>query len=109
VQQPDQWLLLSVFFLIFAGCGLFCKPKPANNILMTLFLGLSAIAINCVLLFIADRISAGSYPIMNLLTLKKITIESTIIIIGYCLVLKSLGQFLRSVITPSQIRSRNYL
>ena len=76
---------------------------------MTFFLGLCAIAVNCTLLVIADRISAGSYPILDLLMMKKIAIESTIIIIGYCLIIKALGQFLRGLITPSQIRSRTYL
>ncbi len=108
-HQPDQWLLLTVFFLIFAGCGLFSKARPFNDTMMTFFLGLSAIAINCTLLVIANKVGAGGYQILDMLMLKKIAIESTIIIIGYCLVIKALGQMLRYFITPAQVRSRTYL
>lgn len=109
-SQPDQWLILSVFFAIFATCGLFCKVKPLYEAFTVLFLGICAIAINCTLLLMAERFGIGQYSLLELLTLKQVAIESTIIIFGYCLVIKGSAQVVRGLISaPSLHSSKTYL
>ncbi len=98
--QPEHWLLLSIFFAIFAIVGFIKKPRSAGHCLPCLAAGITAIAINTVLLVVANRVGYDSFNVLDQLTLQRVSIESTFIVIGYCLMLRGLAILIRALLTP---------
>jgi uncharacterized protein (DUF486 family) len=106
VSNPEQWILLTVFFAIFAFCGFIKKPnlnlRPGNFIIP----GILLLIVNCLLLIVANKIGYDSYNLAHLLSLKQIPIESSFIVLGYCLIIRGIAIYLRYLFTPSLIKSR---
>jgi len=98
--QPEHWILLAVFFAIFAVYGFTRKPRSAHHCLPCLAAGMLAIGTNTVLLMVANRVGYGSFNILHQLTLQQASIESSFIVIGYCLMLRGLAILARAVLTP---------
>ena len=104
--NPEQWLLLIVFFVIFAFCGFIRKPDPNLRPGKYIIPGILLLIANSLLLLIANRIGYDSYNLFHLLSLKQIPIESSFIILGYCLIIRGIAIYLRYLFTPSLVKSR---
>jgi len=100
VTQPEHWILLAVFFAIFAVYGFIKKPRSARHCLPCLAAGILAIGANTALLMVANRVGYGSFNILHQLTLQQASIESSLIVIGYCLMLRGLAILARAILTP---------
>jgi uncharacterized protein (DUF486 family) len=98
--QPEHWILLAAFFTIFAVYGFLKKPRSARHCLPCLAAGILAIAANTALLMVANRVGYGSFNIVHQLTLQQASIESSFIVIGYCLMLRGLAILARAMLTP---------
>jgi hypothetical protein len=108
--QPEHWLLLAVFFGIVAICALISKPKSNSQALPCVTLGILAVLFNSFLLLLADRIGYGSYDVLSLVTLQQASIESSFVVIGYCLVVRGFALVARSLFTQNTARAgRTYL
>lgn len=90
---PEHWVLVAVFFAIFAGCGLFERRRRSG--LGCISLGVLAVVGNALLLTLANRVGYGQFDLLQLLTLQDAAVESTLIVIGYCLMVRGLAQSLR--------------
>ena len=97
----EQWLLLGVFFLIFAVYGFFkntnsqsCRPCHYITI------GLLFIVANSMILFVANRTGLESFNVVQMVTLKQTTIESSFIVFGYCLIIQDLAMFIKALFSP---------
>lgn len=100
---PQHWLPLGVFFAIFALCGLLGRPRPAGHGLGCAGLGALALGANAALLLLADRVGYGDYDLIQLVTLREAAVESTIMIIGYCLMIRGIAVVLRNcMVTRAQ-------
>lgn len=95
---PEHWILVAVFFAIFAGCGLFERRRRSG--LGCIGLGLLAVVANVLLLTLANRIGYGEFNLLQLLSLQDATVESTLILIGYCLMVRGFAQSLRLRLQP---------
>lgn len=95
---PEHWLLVAVFFAIFAGCGLFERRRRSGAGCMGL--GILAVIANALLLVLANRIGYGQFDLLQLLMLQDATVESTLIVIGYCLMIRGFAQSLRFRLQP---------
>jgi uncharacterized protein (DUF486 family) len=108
--QPEHWMLLGIFFLIFALYGFLKKPRSATQCLSCITVGLLALAVNAVALLVANRIGYGSYDIGQLLSLQRAAVESSLIIIGYCMIIRGLAMFVRGLFYPAVMKAdRRYL
>jgi len=97
---PQHWLPLATFFAIVALCGLLGRQRPAHHGLGCVAAGAVALGVNSALLLLADRVGYGDYDLLQLVTLQDAAVESTIIIIGYCLVIRGLAVVLRNCLMP---------
>ena len=95
---PEHWVLVAVFFAIFAGCGLFERRRRSGA--GCIGLGVLAVVANALLLALANRIGYGQFDLLQLLMLQDATVESTLIVIGYCLIIRGLAQSLRFRLHP---------
>lgn len=95
---PEHWVLIAVFFAIFAGCGLFERHRRSGA--ACIGLGLLALVVNVALLALANRIGYDQFDVLQLLTLQDATVESTLIVIGYCLMIRGFAQSLRMRFQP---------
>lgn len=95
---PEHWLLVAVFFAIFAGCGLFERRRRSGA--GCIGLGALALIANVMLLALANRVGYGEFDLLQLLTLQDATVESTLIVIGYCLIIRGLAQSVRMRFHP---------
>lgn len=95
---PEHWLLVAVFFAIFAGCGLFERRRRSGA--NCIGLGLLAVVANTLLLALANRVGYGQFDLVQLLLLKDATVESTLILVGYCLMIRGFVQSLRFRMQP---------
>ena len=102
---PDHWLHLVIFFAIFALCGLLGRRRPPGHGIGCVALGLLALGANATLLLFADRFGYGDYDLLQLVTLRQTAVESTIIIIGYCLVVRGLAVVVRNCLVVPPHRS----
>jgi hypothetical protein len=111
-QTPtlEQWLLLGVFFLLFAIYG-FTKNtrgsgcRPCSYIVF----GLLAVLGNSLLLLIANRAGMAQFELLQLIMLKQATIESSFIVLGYCLIVQGIAMLIRSMFVPASVKaSRNF-
>ena len=95
---PEHWILVAVFFAIFACCGLFERRRRSGAGCMGL--GMLAVIGNALLLMLANRIGYGQFDLLQLLMLQDATVESTLIVIGYCLMIRGLAQSIRLRLQP---------
>lgn len=103
--QPEHWTLLLAFFVLFAVHGLWRKPTSTYPGIVCLVLGTGAVLVNAGLLLAANQMGYGSYPLLALLTLREAAVESSLIILGYCVIVRGLAVFLRYVAAPDPIRA----
>ena len=112
-QTPsfDQWLLLGVFFLLFAIYG-FTKSTRAAGCRPCYYIlfGLLALVGNSLLLLLASRAGIAQFDLIQIITLKQTTIESSFIVLGYCLIVQGIAMLLKHLFVPASIRAnRHYL
>ncbi|NIP73699.1 MAG: hypothetical protein GWO16_12025 [Gammaproteobacteria bacterium] len=100
VGQPEHWTLLLAFFVLFAVHGLWRKPASPYPGIVCLMLGTGAVLLNAGLLLAANHLGYGSYPLLELLTLRQAALESSLIIVGYCIIVRGLCVFIRYMATP---------
>lgn len=98
----EYWILIGVFFFLFAICGFNKKTRhggcgPCHFIAI----GFIIMAINCVVLMGANRIGYDEFNLLRLITLKTATIESSFIVLGYCLMIQGIAMFLKKLFIPS--------
>jgi len=96
LSMTQHWLPLAIFFAIFGLCGLFGRRRPTGHGLGCVGLGVLALGANSALLLLAGRIGYGDYDLLQLVTLREATVESTLIVIGYCLVIRGIAVVLRN-------------
>ena len=107
----EYWILIGVFFVLFAICGFNKKTRhggcgPCHFIAI----GFIIMAINCVVLMGANRIGYDEFNLLRLITLKTATIESSFIVLGYCLMIQGIAMFLKKLFMPNLSRTqRTYL
>jgi len=108
--QFEQGILLTVFFLLFAYCG-FVKNPARNSMPASYYMvwGILAIIANSIALLILDTAGLSSHPILSLIQLKAVSIESSFIILGYCLLVRAAASTLRNVLSPAAFRTRRSL
>lgn len=95
---PEHWVLIAIFFAIFAGCGLFERRRRSGW--GCIGLGILAVGVNALLLALGNRVGYGEFDLVQLLLLQDATVESTLIVIGYCLMVRGLAQSLRLRLQP---------
>ena len=111
-SSMEHWLLLCVFFLLFAIYGFtknnrkFAGCRPCYYIAF----GVLAIVVNSLILFVANRTGMDHFDLVQLLTLKQTTIESSFIVFGYCLIIHGTALFIRWLCSPASVRAnRSFL
>jgi hypothetical protein len=112
-QTPsfEQWLLLGVFFVLFAIYG-FTKSTQGSGCrpCYYIFIGILAVAANSLVLLMANRSGIDDFNLLHLIMLKQTTIESSFIVLGYCLIVQGIAMLIRWLFLPASIRaSRNLL
>lgn len=111
-QTPsfEQWLLLGVFFVLFAIYG-FTKSTQGSGCrpCYYIFIGLLVVAGNSLVLLLANRSGIDEFNLLQLITLKQTTIESSFIVLGYCLIVQGLAMLLRWFLLPASIRASRHL
>jgi len=107
----EHWLLLGVFFLLFAIYGFTKNSRKAGcRPCYYIAFGILAIVTNSLVLFIANRTGVDNFNLVQMLTLKQTTIESSFLVFGYCLIIHGTAMFIRSLFVPASIRtSRSFL
>jgi hypothetical protein len=111
-QTPtvEQWLLLGVFFLLFAIYG-FTKNTRTSGCRPCYYIviGLLALAGNSLLIMIANRTGMAQLDLLQLIMLQQATIESSFIVLGYCLIVQGIAMLIRSLFVPASVKaSRNF-
>ncbi len=111
-QTPtvEQWLLLGVFFLLFAVYGFTKNTRgPGCRPCSYIIFGLLALIANSLLLLIANRTGMGQFDLLQLILLKQAAIESSFIVLGYCLIVQGIAMLIRTLFEPAAVRaSRNF-
>ena len=111
IPTLEQWLLLGVFFIISAVYG-FTKNTKRGGCRPCYYVsfGLLSVVLNCLALFIANRVGLVHYNIIELITLKQSAIESSFIVFGYCLIIQGIAMFIKYLSLPASIKaSQSYL
>ena len=99
----QHWILLGIFFLIFAFCGL--KQKHSKNGCTPchyIALGIVSLVINSLLLVVANRVGYDQFNLLHLITLRQTTIESSFIILGYGLIIQGSALFIKNLVLPGR-------
>lgn len=104
--NPEQGILLAVFFLLFAYCGFVKHPGRGLPPAYFVVWGVLAILANSIALMAMNVAGLGDYAILDLLRLKQVSIESSFVILGYCLLVRAAANYVRILMTPSALRSR---
>ncbi len=106
----EQVILLAVFFLLFAYCG-FARNPSRNGMPASYYMvwGILAILANSIALLVLDMAGLSNYPILTLLQLKAVSIESSFIVLGYCLLVRAAATMMRQIMRPSGFRTRRSL
>jgi len=107
----EQWLLLGIFFILFAIYGFTKSTRGAGcRPCYYIFIGLLAVAGNSLVLLMANRSGIDEFNLLQLITLKQTTIESSFIVLGYCLIVQGIAMLIRWLFLPASIKaSRNLL
>ena len=104
--QSQQWIVLAIFFAIFAVAGLFNKPR-SRQLEYYQFVGYGVLIIIANLLLLAlMNTSTDHISLIDSLLLQKTTIQGSFIVFGYCLISRGLGQFIRTLFISNSYRSR---
>lgn len=94
--QPEQWLVLIIFFVGFTISGLFNRPRAQQlEYFHFIMFGILSIVANIAVLYFLNNNSLVKHNILNSLILRDFSIEASFIIFGYCLMFRGLGQFIR--------------
>lgn len=97
----DHWLILLIFFGLFAFSGLFEGSKNRRLDSAHLFLlGMFIVMANVIVLALLQKAAMSQQGIIDALILKDLSIESSFIVFGYCLICKGIGQFIRNQFRP---------
>lgn len=105
----DHWLVLTIFFGLFAFSGLFEGSRTKRLEYVQLFLiGMFTIMANVVLLVLLKKAGMSQQGILDALILKNLSIESSFIVFGYCLICRGVGQFIRFQFKPRHKYSSQY-
>ncbi|NOY67561.1 MAG: hypothetical protein GXP13_09185 [Gammaproteobacteria bacterium] len=108
----EHWLLLGVFFLLFAIYGFTKNNRQVAGCRPCYYIafGVLAIVANSLIMFIANRTGVDNFNLVQMLTLKQTTIESSFIVFGYCLIIHGFAMFIRSLfLSPAIKASRSFL
>ena len=111
-QTPsyEQWLLLGVFFILFAVYGFTKSTQGAGcRPCYYIFIGILAVAANSLVLLIANRSGVDEFNLLQLITLKQTTIESSFIVFGYCLIVQGIAMVIRWLFLPASVRATRHL
>ncbi len=99
--QSDQWIVLSVFFGLFAISGLINRPRSKNfEYYHLFFFGALTVIANIVLIAVMNNIGMSQQSVLSALKLNELSIESSFIVLGYCIISRGLGQFVRNIFSP---------
>lgn len=101
--HPEHWALLAVFFTLFALYGLLKKPRPGHPCATVILAGLLSVAANAALLMLGNYAGYDSYDVLALLTLRQASVESSFIILGYCLIVSGITHLVRTIFAPALI------
>ena len=96
--SPDHWLLFATIFAIFFICGLVRRNRPGQRQPPMFALGMAAVGLNTLALMAANMLGIEQFDILRLLTLREVTIESSFMILGYCLILRGIADRLRGAL-----------
>lgn len=105
----QHWILLGIFFLIFAICGI--KQKRGKNGCTPchyIALGIVVLVINSAILFFANRVGYDQFNLVHLITLRQTTLESSFIVLGYGLMVQGAALFFKNLFIPNRA-SRTFL
>ena len=106
-DNHDQWVILAIFFGLFALAGLFNKPRARQyEYYHFLLFGFLIVAANAVLIYFLNKSGATQHSILGMVLLKKMSIESSFMVFGYCLAFRGIGQFIRLQFSPSTYSKR---
>lgn len=105
----EHWILLSVFFAIFALCGFMVPRKNSRPAAFYFAMGLLALVVNGVGLALARHLGYQAYSIFDLFTLQQVAIESTLIVFGYCLIVRAVAVFFRNSFSVKPLHRRTLL
>jgi len=100
-SHSEQWLILSIFFVLFAISGLLNRPRARRlESYQLFFIGLFTVIANVAILAVLNKAGMSDQNIFSALLLKNLSIESSFIILGYCLISRGVGQFFRQLFAP---------
>jgi len=106
--QSQQWIVLAIFFTVFALAGLFNKPRSRQlEYFHFIGYGMLIIAINVVMLILLTTNTSGGPGLVNAVLLQETSIESSFIVFGYCMISRGLGQYLRGIFIADSYSSRS--
>ncbi len=106
--RSQQWIVLAIFFAIFAIAGLFNKPRSRQlEYFHFIGYGIIVIVVNLLILALMNT-SSDNINILDSFLLQKTTIQGSFIIFGYCLIARGLGQFIRTLFIANSYSSRIY-
>ncbi len=104
--NSQQWVVLTIFFTIFAIAGLFNKPKT-KQLEYFHFVGYGILIIIANLLVLAlMNTSSDKVNLIDAVLLQKTSIQGSFIVFGYCLISRGLGQFIRTLFISKSYSSR---
>ena len=99
--HSDQWVVLAIFFGLFAISGLFNRPRARQfeSVHFYIFGALTIIA-NIILLVVLRKMGMSDQSIVSALTLRDLSLESSFVVLGYCLIARGFGQGIRNLVSP---------
>jgi len=104
--HSQQWIVLAIFFAIFALAGLLNKPR-SRQLEYFHFIGYGILIIVANLLVLALlNTSSDNISLLDSVLLQKTTIQGSFIIFGYCLISRGVGQFIRTIFVSNSYSSR---
>ncbi len=106
-ENLDQWIVLSIFFGLFALAGLFNKPKARQyEYYHFLLFGALIVGANAGLLHLMNMTGTVHHSLLSAVLLQKMTIENSFMVFGYCLACRGIGQFIRLQFSSSAYSNR---
>ncbi len=108
ISQAEQWGLLGAFFVMFAISGLNSRARRPLQCIPSLAAGMLIIAANLGLLTLANHFANETFNIFQLITLQSIAVESSLVIIGYCLIVRALAILTRTLLQAPAADTRRH-
>ena len=104
--QSHQWIVLVIFFTIFALAGLFNKPRTRQlEYFHFVGYGIVIIIANILLLALLNT-SRDNISLLDTVLLQQTTVQGSFVVFGYCLIARGLGQFVRNLFIANSYSSR---